>query len=333
MKHLLIVGAGSVGKRHAQNLLEMGCKVSCVDPRIDRCEELSKTILVENSFSCLDLALEDGGQFSGAVICSPPSFHVDQCISLLEKGISILLEKPISPDMESASRLLDISKNQDASVLLGYTFRWWEPLRHVNKLLKSGILGDLHHIYFVMSAHLADWHPWEDYREFFMASRELGGGALLDESHWIDIMLWFFGLPKDVYARIEKLSSLEIDSDDNVDMIFEYEDNKRITMHLDLYGRPHEKHIKFVGEKGTMIWSVDPNETAYCTSESEINWVKKTYCCERNDMFKEVALEFLDILDGNKSPTCSLEDGLNVLKVIEAARESSFLKKRVDIVR
>ena len=59
---------------------------------------------------------------------------------------------------------------------------------------EANAVGGLRHARFVMSAHLADWHPWERYQDFFMASRDQGGGALLDESHFIDLMLWFFGV-------------------------------------------------------------------------------------------------------------------------------------------
>ena len=91
-----------------------------------------------------------------------------------------------------------------------------------------------------------------------MASSALGGGALLDESHWIDLMLWFFGRPQKLFSKIDKISSLEIETDDNVDMIAYFKDHLQVNLHLDLYTRPHEKSIQFVGESGTLIW--EPNQ-------------------------------------------------------------------------
>ena len=155
-----------------------------------------------------------------------------------------------------------------------------------------------------------------------MARRELGGGALLDESHWIDLMLWLFGMPKRVSGKIDRISDLEIDSDDNVDLIFTFENGPRVTMHLDLYGRPHEKFIRFVGSEGTVLWSADPNQLAVGRTMNA-EWDKTPYACERNDMFVAVAKEFLATLDGKQVATCQLNDGVNVLKVIEAARLAS----------
>ena len=62
-------------------------------------------------------------------------------------------------------------------------------------------------------------------------------------------MFWFFGRPASLYGQVQKNSDLEIETDDNVDVIVNYSDGKRITIHLDLYGRPHEKFIRFIGDK------------------------------------------------------------------------------------
>ena len=183
-----------------------------------------------------------------------------QSIAALEAGLPVLLEKPVAPDLAGARRLAAAVDGASAPLLMGYTWRWWPPLRKVRALLGEGAIGTIRHVQFHMSAHLADWHPWERYQDFFMARREMGGGALLDESHWIDLMLWLFGMPASVSGRIEKISDLEIDSDDNVDLLFAYDGGPRVSMHLDLYGRPHEKFIRFVGSEGTLFWSADPNQ-------------------------------------------------------------------------
>jgi len=321
-KHILVVGSGSIGKRHARNLHALGCRISSIDPRNDRLAELAAETPVEGQFATVEDALRAGTAYDGAVIGSPPSVHVAQTIVCLQARMPVLLEKPVAPTLEAATRLTDAARATAVPVLLGYTWRWWPPLRRVRELLGAQAIGPLRHVQFHMSAHLADWHPWERYQDFFMASRALGGGALLDESHWIDLALWLFGLPAALSARVEKLSDLAIDSDDNVDMLMVYPDNLRINVHLDIYGRPHEKFIRFVGEGGTLLWSADPNRVS--VGHESIGWTSvEDFTCERNDMFVAVVEEFLDVLGGAPVTTCTLEDGLRVLKVIEAARAAS----------
>jgi len=320
-KHILIIGSGSVGKRHARNLSALGCRISCVDPRAERRNELAHETPIIQGFANEREALA-AARYDGVVIGSPPHVHVTQTIAALEAGTAVLLEKPVCPDLLTGETLAAAATRATAPVLMGYTWRWWPPLIDVRRQLLDGAIGNVRHVQFHMSAHLADWHPWERYQDFFMARRELGGGALLDESHWIDLMLWLFGMPATVSGSIDKISGLEIDVDDNVDLLFTYRDGPRVTMHLDLYGRPHEKFIRFIGSEGTLLWSADPNQFAIGRTSTQ-DWQVQTYDCERNDMFVGVAKEFLSVIAGAPVTTCKLADGLNVLKVIEAARNAS----------
>jgi predicted dehydrogenase len=321
-RHILILGTGSVGKRHARNLHEMGCTLACMDPRADRLQEMAAAgIALTAAYRSVEEAWNQAASFDGVVVASPPRFHVEQCLAALEHRLPVLLEKPVSPDLESALRLEQEVGRCRIPLLLGYTWRWWPSLLRVRELLAEGVVGALRHVTFTMAAHLADWHPWERYQDFFMASRELGGGALLDESHWLDLMLWYFGRPDSIFATVDKLSDLEIDSDDNVDMVASYPGNHlRVVLHLDLFRRPHEKSIQFVGENGTLVW--EPNQIKIGKT-LDPHWKIERFSQERNDMFVAVAREFLEVLDGRPVRTCTIADGVQVLRVVEAARRSS----------
>lgn len=328
-KHILILGSGSVGKRHAQNLTKLGCKISCYDPRKDRVEELKKEIEIINSTTDENAAF-GFNNLDGVVVASPTAFHSDQVIKALKSNLPVLLEKPPSKFINETKEMFKVQNNTNVPVLLGYTWRWWPPLKELKEILEKSIIGKILHVQFHMSAHLADWHPWERYNEFFMASKEQGGGALLDESHWIDLMLWLFGKPQALFGQIEKNSSLDIETDDNVDVIINYNDGKRVTIHLDLYGRPHEKFIRFVGESGTILWSANPNRIGI-SKKMDQDWEYINYNCERNEMFSNVASEFISVLNGSPVKTCNLQDGINVMQIIEAIRESNDTKRIITL--
>jgi predicted dehydrogenase len=300
-----------------------------MDPRQDRLDEISSEGINLNSvFLSLEDAFASADDFDAVVVASPPSFHIEQSISALTQGKPVLLEKPVSPDLASALELQKSVKATGVPLLLGYTWRWWPPLAKVKDLLVQQAVGQLRYVKFTMAAHLADWHPWEPYQEFFMSSKSLGGGALLDESHWVDLMLWFFGMPKKIFAKVEKISDLEIETDDNVDMLVYYENDMRVALHLDLYARPHEKTIQFVGERGTLIW--EPN-VVKMGKNMDPDWEIDEFSYDRNDMFVEVVREFLDVLSGDAKPTCDIEDGVKVLTVLEAARKSSAEERVIEL--
>jgi predicted dehydrogenase len=328
--HILVVGAGSVGRRHARNLNSLGCSVSCVDPRPDRLRQAGDELPVNKQFATLEDALHHGERFAGVAICSPPRFHVSHSLAALEADLPVLLEKPVAPDLSSC-RQLHQRLQQSGTLLLGYTYRWWPPVRRLKTLIEEERVGRPRHVRFFMSAHLADWHPWEPYQSFFMASRELGGGALLDESHFIDLMLWFFTMPERIFARVEKISELEIDTDDYVEISAVYNSGLRVSVHLDLFGRPHEKHIVVVGERGSIQCLFDPDQIRIGDT-AEAKWTIESFVVERNDMFMAVAQEFLRLIEEEPpDPTCTILDGLKALRIIEACRESQSTGREVSL--
>jgi hypothetical protein len=102
----------------------------------------------------------------------------------------------------------------------------------------------------------------------------------------------------------------------------------RVSLHLDLYARPHEKTIQFVGENGTLIW--EPNRIKF-GKEMDANWEIEEFAYDRNDMFVEVVKEFLHVLAGGSVKTCTIDDGVRVLNLIDAARISSREEKVIEI--
>jgi predicted dehydrogenase len=323
---LLILGAGSAGRRHGRNLRQLGAEVSVFDPRADRGAQFREEGATGAVFADLAEAVH-AQPWDGCLIASPPCFHVDQIVrfAAAHPGRKIYSEKPLGIDAPSCSPLLPFG----ADILLGYTYRWWEPLVEMRRRLREKAVGSVRHARFVMSAHLADWHPWEPYQEFFMASREQGGGALLDESHFIDLALWMFGAPASVFAQVEHVSDLEIDADDHVDILLVTKEGTRVNLHLDLIGRPHERSITVVGEKGTLAYTYDDNTLRQSASE-EKKWEETRFTCERNDMFMAAAAEYVAwIKNPDRVPTCGLEDGLAVLRVVDACRESSARGNRI----
>ena len=300
-----------------------------MDPRQDRLDDVrAEEINLKAVFTSIEEAFASGEKFDGVVVASPPSFHVDQCISALQRDVPVLLEKPVSPDLSSAIILQTAVKETSVPLLLGYTWRWWPPLQKVKQLVDGQVVGELKFVKFTMAAHLADWHPWERYQDFFMASKTMGGGAILDESHWLDLMLWFFGVPEKLFAKVDKISDLEIETDDNVDMLVFYKNDLRVSLHLDLYARPHEKSIQFVGDEGTLIW--EPN-LIKIGKKMDPDWEIEEFKHDRNDMFVGVAEDFLKILAGNGTQTCNIDDGIRVLGLIEAARQSSRTEKVIKL--
>lgn len=331
MRRILILGLGSAGQRHLKNFSSLGCLIDGYDPRIDRLREVKVSHPVDQLYCKYTEVLKGLSRYDGIVICSPPKFHFEQALSAISNKLFVLLEKPITKELAEAYKLvLAEDCSQGTKVLLGYTYRWLNSVARMRALILSGEIGRPLFVNVVMSGHLADWHPWESYKDFFMASSDLGGGALLDESHFIDLMLWIFGMPEQVFCKVSKNSGLEIETDDNADILLLYDHGLNISIHLDIFGRPHEKSIKVVAEGATLNWTSSPNSIRYSDRADGV-WTQEEFYDDRNDMFIGVAREFLDMIDGKVQDelTCNLTDGLAVMRVIEACRESSSTNRVV----
>jgi predicted dehydrogenase len=329
-RHLLVLGAGSVGKRHLRNFSQLGCDVSAFDQRADRVAEAGEEIKLVHGFASLTEAWRASCEFDGVVVASPTAFHVEQASAAIELGKPVFLEKPMSLTASSGSVLRDAVARSGIPLLLGYTYRWWPALKEVRDLVRTRQLGRVLHVQCTMSAHLADWHPWERYQDFFMASKALGGGALLDESHFIDLMVWLFGVPTEVFSSVDRLSALEIETDDTVDAVLFYADGPRIQLHLDLFGRPHKRSITIRAEAGTIDWEYESNQIRM-SSVAGGEWQTTAFNNDRNDMFLGAAREFLSILEGIAKPSCTADDGYAVMRVLDAMRLSSETKRTVPI--
>ena len=226
--NFLIIGFGSVGSRHAQNLSAMGISCVIVDPNVNKLENaVKKGFIVYKALNMIDRNYN----FDAVLICSPPAFHIEQTIWALEKGKKVFLEKPIGLNVNESSHLLQYDQSK---IFVGYTYRWNPQFLKLEKTIRNNLIGKPYYANFIIGMNLEDWHPRENYKDFFMSSNKLGGGALLDESHFLELIIELFGLPKKISGTYSKISSLDIDVDDYVSAQFYYE-NLIIDIKLDTY--------------------------------------------------------------------------------------------------
>ena len=100
--HILVIGAGSAGQRHARNLRSLGCRISACDPREDRLSEIAMEDPRAGKYTALPQALS-AAEYDGFVIASPPLYHVSQALQVLAcQRKWVLCEKPLSVAADQA---------------------------------------------------------------------------------------------------------------------------------------------------------------------------------------------------------------------------------------
>ena len=192
-KKIIIIGAGSIGRRHATNLANLGTDVSAFD--VD--QTLIRKICAENSWNpvyVLDPALEQD-QFDAAIICTPNHLHIPYAQKAVDAGLNVFIEKPLSHNRQGVDELVTDVKKKDLVGMAGFMLRYEPGLQYIKNHV---VPQDIAFAQVESGSHMPTWRPGIDYRKTYSANRSMGGGIILDDVHEIDYACWLFGYPADV---------------------------------------------------------------------------------------------------------------------------------------
>ena len=325
---VLVVGFGSIGHRHVNNLLKYP------DMEVIICTN-KKSISTEIQKSCkIVKSLEYGIKETPdiAFITNVTSEHVSTAIKLAECGINLFIEKPLSHSMEHIDSLSEIIKRKKIKVMIGSNFRFHECIKKIKELLNENIIDEIISVRVECGSYLPDWHPNEDYRSGYAAQKELGGGVVLTCIHEIDYLHWFLGQVDEVVSFSGKYSDLELNVDDLSTALLKFKKNIIAELHLDFFQRKEFRSCKIIGKKGTIYWDSDSNLVKlFDVNENKWMEILKISNYDRNQMFMKELDYYLDCINHNKEPMNSIIESREILKIALGIIESSETKKVVKI--
>jgi predicted dehydrogenase len=184
--------------------------------------------------------------------------------------------------------------------------------------------------------YLPSWRPGLDYRSVVSAHRELGGGVLLELSHELDYLRWLFGEVCWVQARLARQSALQIDVEDTVHMLLGFErraGDSELTASLNIDFIRHDavRQCTVIGEEGSLRWNARAGTVEFF-QPGDAAWRGVFDRPEaRDDTYIAVWKHLLECVETGAAPLVSGEDGLSVLRIIDAARESSQRNRTVTV--
>ena len=295
----LVIGYGSIGRRHAEILQDMDVisQVTVLSTQND---------IPFEKISTLDDIISLNPHY--VVIASKTSMHYDQLCFLEEnmKGKTIFIEKPLFDSYKD----LSVHNNK---IFVGYNLRF----HAVMQLVKEKVTArKLWHIHVFCGSYLPEWRPGRDYRETYSAKKNSGGGVLLDLSHELDYVQSLVGSIKPKYVYSHKVSDLEIETDDI--LVFDGESATGASIHLCLnyFTREPKRQIVIDGE-GISIQADLIAKTATVQQDGErleYDWQD----FDRNATYKA---EHEAILSGNANDACTYAEGLETMHLIDTIRK------------
>jgi predicted dehydrogenase len=324
ISRVLIVGLGSIGKRHLRLARKL---LPNADIRVLRHQACNSVPVRSNGcLSSLKQAIDFAPQI--AVIANPATFHMEVAQPLARAGIHLLVEKPLSASIDGVAQLLETCQEQNTVLLIGYNLRFLPSLQRFRQLLSEHVIGRVLSIRCEIGQYLPSWRPDVDYRPTVSARRELGGGALLELSHELDYLGWIFGEVEWVKATLSRQSSLEIDVEDTAHLILGFasaSDGRQLTgtVNFDFIRHDTTRLCTVIGENGSLRW----NGLTGAVEQFEVGakeWrVVFVHQHQRDDSYLTEWLHFLSCIAGRETPLITGEDGAKVLQIIDASRQSS----------
>jgi len=331
IKTLLVVGLGSIGKKHIRILKSFREDISVV-ALTSRPSDFIDDPLIFRAVDTLDKAVALAPD--AAIVCNPASYHMDVSIPLALKSIPLLIEKPLSESSSTADKLFKAIDYKNSLVMVGYNLRFSESLRMFRNLIKSKEIGKIYSVRSSVGQDLTTWRPDQDYRKSVSSNKSLGGGVLLELSHEIDYLSWIFGPIRSVFGYSEKVSDLEVDVEDISHSLIRFKEglqhnNLVANLSLDFIRQDSTRYCIAIGERGTLIWDGIKGSVKIF---QDGNWKVLFKDAEKPDSsYEEELHHFLDCVENSKTPLIELESSINVLKVIEAIKLSSEKNEVVNI--
>jgi predicted dehydrogenase len=331
----LLFGMGGIGQRHLRNLKELHPEIEvgayrvknrvfqiCADLSADYETDVCKKYGVR-SFHTIEDAL--GFAPDLAIVANPTSCHVEIATHLVEAGIPVLLEKPISNRWVDAERLAELANKKHVPVAVGYMMRYHFCAIRLKKLLEEGAVGQLHSAALTVHSYVPDWHPYERCDEFYAGSHRLGGGVVLTENHELDLMHWYFGSPRRLWALGGKQSVLPIDVDDTAIVLMEFSHKDRwfpVSMNLSFVQKSLTRNMILYGDKGWIEWDISNSRMVVHDVVRNRQEICEDPDFQRNDLFKAELDNFLDCVVSGKPLAAPLQEVLLVQKTLVRIREA-----------
>lgn len=332
---VLFVGLGGVGQRHLRNLIRIkGDSVQILAYRkrnaqfvlndkleIQEGEELNAKFHIE-CVNSLEEGLKKG--IDAVFICNPTSLHIDVLEKSLRAGCDVFIEKPIADDLH----LLELMEKRicvsGSLVFVGYQNRYHPCIVKLKQFIDEHKIGKIVSVHAEVGENVKNWHKYENYKEMYACKKELGGGVIVTQIHELDYLYYIFGMPKSVYALGGKLSDLEIDVEDVVDILMKYEINCTdvpVVVHEDYLQSPTRRGCRIIGTKGKIEIDLIASTFVLYDENGNISYNEK-FEFDRNDMFMTEMNEFITCIEQGKPSPVSLEEGKKSLKIAMAVKES-----------
>jgi predicted dehydrogenase len=316
---ILIIGCGSIGTRHIRNLIAMGHKNLLV---YDADAGVKRAAAARFGIASCESVARALDETDIALICTPADSHVRLALLALRKKNAAFIEKPLSTSMKGVEEL---RKSAGSRVAVGFNVRFHPMVLAIKNLIASmGKIYSAHmeYAYFLPAARAG-------YVAGYAGRTEKGGGVILDHLHEIDYGISLFGRVRSVFGAAQKISDLDIQTEDTADVVLRFESGFVCSLHLDYLQRAYSRSVKIIAENGVI-------EGNFATGRLKVaKYAGKTRTARFpkgfDETYKRELRHFIQCLRKRTKPAIGVEEAVHSLKVALAIKRSVALGRVVEV--
>lgn len=330
-----IIGCGRIAERHAMHIHTYGQLIAVCDIVKSKASVLAGKYGVDYFLSIDELLASKTG-IDVVVICTPNGLHASHAIQAMRKGYHVLVEKPMAITSADCDAMIRVAEETDRYLFTVVQNRFNPPVQTVKKALVDGMFGRLYSIQLTCF-----WNRNAAYyKDSWKGSKELDGGVLFTQfSHFIDLLYWFFGDIKAVYAITKNMAhNGQIEFEDCGAAAIEFVNGiiGTINFSINSFDKNREGSLTILGEKGTVkIGGEYLNTVAYqqfetgnldCTDEAGEANDYGTYKGSMSNHDKVYA-SLVDTLQNGTAFYADPLEGLKTVEIIERIYQSVKFNK------
>ncbi len=339
-----VIGAGGVARRRTiPEVLAFARHseiVACMDVNPQALEEISQSFGITRATTSLEELL--GADIDAVYIASPVAFHYKQAMQALSFGKHVLCEKPFALTLCEAEEMTEKAEKEGLKLGVAFMMRYNVYHQKIKEWIEEGRLGQL----VAGRAQLSCFYPpipsaWRQKKG------EGGGGAFMDMGcHCVDLLEWFFGETREVFAFMDTLiHDYEVEDTSSVLLKFAsgaqaFVDNyfnvpdRASKNALEIYGTKGAvlTHYTIGQEKGGMVWYLFEEEVSgydALQKREETGW--QMLSLEPKPLYAQEVDAFSRWILFGEKPLISYEVGLRNMRVVEAVYRSSAMGKPVRV--
>jgi len=327
-----VVGLGKLGLLHAATLNVLS------GSRLVAVADKTKTVLNGLAARTKDVEtftnhskLLDRAQPDVVAIATPTGHHVPVALDCIERGIPVFIEKPLSLDSAQARPLLDALERHPVVNMVGYMTRFLHTFRKAKQVIDTGVLGRPQ----MLRASMYIGQLFGRGKGWRYDKKASGGGVLTTQnSHVIDLLLWYFGDIDWVSAQATRLYSKQIE--DHAHVFFQFDDGLRGYLDASWSARHFRTPtvaIHVQGENGTL--DVDDDQVRLHAVDAAGDFSAGWHSWSKPELYQgtefdiggtnytDQTLQFLGAVRGENGVESDIASAFKVQQVIDAAYASA----------